>query len=87
MEWLDESEKTLDSEVEIANDPDKIKTQLAQHKVTEHHLITAYWEKNESENNQGTLIASTAQFHSFNINIDIHYKLFFTSQNYKIHQF
>lgn len=35
MEWLEESEKTLDSEVEIANDPDKIKTQLAQHKVTE----------------------------------------------------
>ncbi|XP_028279618.1 dystonin isoform X9 [Parambassis ranga] len=32
MEWLDESEKTLDSDVEIANDPDKIKTQLAQHK-------------------------------------------------------
>ncbi|XP_030297194.1 dystonin-like isoform X5 [Sparus aurata] len=32
MEWLDESEKALDSEVEIANDPDKIKTQLAQHK-------------------------------------------------------
>nr|XP_046257646.1 dystonin isoform X5 [Scatophagus argus] len=32
MEWLDESEKTLDSEVEIANDPDKIKTQLVQHK-------------------------------------------------------
>ncbi|XP_034057772.1 dystonin isoform X5 [Gymnodraco acuticeps] len=32
MEWLDESEKTLDSEVEIANDPGKIKTQLAQHK-------------------------------------------------------
>ncbi|XP_029961952.1 dystonin isoform X2 [Salarias fasciatus] len=32
MEWLDESEKTLDSEVEIANEPDKIKTQLAQHK-------------------------------------------------------
>ncbi|XP_078788478.1 dystonin isoform X43 [Oryzias latipes] len=32
MEWLDESERTLDSEVEIANDPDKIKTQLAQHK-------------------------------------------------------
>uniref|UniRef100_UPI0037E92C14 dystonin n=1 Tax=Semicossyphus pulcher TaxID=241346 RepID=UPI0037E92C14 len=31
-EWLDESEKTLDSDVEIANDPDKIKTQLAQHK-------------------------------------------------------
>uniref|UniRef100_A0A3Q0SXG4 Dystonin n=1 Tax=Amphilophus citrinellus TaxID=61819 RepID=A0A3Q0SXG4_AMPCI len=32
MEWLDESEKTLDSEVEIANDPDKIKMQLVQHK-------------------------------------------------------
>jgi hypothetical protein len=28
---LDDSEKAL----EIANDPDKIKTQLAQHKVTE----------------------------------------------------
>ncbi|XP_032409209.1 dystonin isoform X2 [Xiphophorus hellerii] len=32
MEWLDESEKSLDSEVEIANDPDKIKMQLTQHK-------------------------------------------------------
>ncbi|XP_069000932.1 dystonin isoform X3 [Embiotoca jacksoni] len=32
MEWLDESEKTLDSDVEIANDPDKIKMQLGQHK-------------------------------------------------------
>ncbi|XP_011815573.1 PREDICTED: dystonin isoform X4 [Colobus angolensis palliatus] len=32
MEWLEESEKSLDSELEIANDPDKIKTQLAQHK-------------------------------------------------------
>ncbi|XP_061645426.1 dystonin isoform X26 [Phyllopteryx taeniolatus] len=32
MEWLDESEKTLDSEVEIANEPDKIKNQLSQHK-------------------------------------------------------
>ncbi|KAH0622054.1 hypothetical protein JD844_023976 [Phrynosoma platyrhinos] len=31
-EWLDESEKTLDAELEIANDPDKIKMQLAQHK-------------------------------------------------------
>uniref|UniRef100_A0AAZ3PN52 Dystonin n=1 Tax=Oncorhynchus tshawytscha TaxID=74940 RepID=A0AAZ3PN52_ONCTS len=31
-EWLDDSEKALDSELEIANDPDKIKTQLAQHK-------------------------------------------------------
>ncbi|KAI5226083.1 dystonin-like [Manis pentadactyla] len=32
MEWLEESENSLDSELEIANDPDKIKTQLAQHK-------------------------------------------------------
>ncbi|XP_060164060.1 dystonin isoform X3 [Globicephala melas] len=32
MEWLEESEKSLDSELEIANDPDKIKAQLAQHK-------------------------------------------------------
>ncbi|KAF6113529.1 hypothetical protein HJG60_004115 [Phyllostomus discolor] len=32
MEWLEESEKSLDSELEIANDPDKIKTQLTQHK-------------------------------------------------------
>lgn len=39
MEWLEESEKTLDSEVEIANEPDKIKTQLVQHKVINHNLI------------------------------------------------
>ncbi|XP_063775378.1 dystonin [Pseudophryne corroboree] len=32
MEWLEESEKSLDSELEIANDPDKIKTQLTMHK-------------------------------------------------------
>ncbi|XP_063112978.1 dystonin isoform X25 [Cavia porcellus] len=32
MEWLEESEKSLDSDMEIANDPDRIKTQLAQHK-------------------------------------------------------
>ncbi|XP_048352666.1 dystonin isoform X4 [Sphaerodactylus townsendi] len=32
MEWLDDSEKALDAELEIANDPDKIKTQLTQHK-------------------------------------------------------
>ncbi|KAL7877334.1 hypothetical protein SRHO_G00039770 [Serrasalmus rhombeus] len=32
MEWLEESERALDSELEIANDPDKIKLQLAQHK-------------------------------------------------------
>lgn len=34
MEWLEESEKSLDSDLEIANDPDKIKMQLAQHKVS-----------------------------------------------------
>ncbi|XP_067378712.1 dystonin isoform X21 [Channa argus] len=38
MEWLDESEKTLDSEVEIANDPDKIKMQLVQHKEFQRSL-------------------------------------------------
>ncbi|XP_062851947.1 dystonin isoform X3 [Trichomycterus rosablanca] len=32
MEWLDESERALDSDLEIANEPDKIKTQLTQHK-------------------------------------------------------
>ncbi|XP_063123208.1 dystonin isoform X21 [Rattus norvegicus] len=32
MEWLEDSEKSLDSELEIANDPDKIKAQLVQHK-------------------------------------------------------
>ncbi|MEE6476586.1 hypothetical protein FKM82_011128 [Ascaphus truei] len=32
MEWLEESENALDSELEIANDPDKIKTQLTMHK-------------------------------------------------------
>nr|XP_033792320.1 dystonin isoform X9 [Geotrypetes seraphini] len=32
MEWLEESENALDSELEIANDPDKIKAQLVQHK-------------------------------------------------------
>lgn len=35
MEWLEESEKSLDSELEIANDPDKIKTQLTTHKVSD----------------------------------------------------
>lgn len=34
MEWLEESEKSLDADLEIANDPDKIKMQLAQHKVS-----------------------------------------------------
>lgn len=36
-EWLEESEKALDSELEIANEPDKIKAQLAQHKVLSPH--------------------------------------------------
>lgn len=40
MEWLDESEKNLDSDVEIANEPDKIKTQLLQHKVSKHPLTS-----------------------------------------------
>ncbi|XP_069462273.1 dystonin isoform X19 [Ambystoma mexicanum] len=31
-EWLDESENSLDSELEIANDPDKLKAQLTTHK-------------------------------------------------------
>ncbi|XP_064173955.1 dystonin isoform X26 [Anguilla rostrata] len=31
-EWLEESERALDSELEIANEPDKIKAQLTQHK-------------------------------------------------------
>lgn len=35
MEWLEESERALDSELEIAKDPDKIKTQLTQHKVSD----------------------------------------------------
>lgn len=38
MEWLDESEKSLDTDVEIANEPDKIKTQLLQHKVNKRPL-------------------------------------------------
>ncbi|KAF7667067.1 hypothetical protein LDENG_00080080 [Lucifuga dentata] len=38
MEWLDESEKSLDSEGEIPNDPDKIKMQLAQHKEFQRSL-------------------------------------------------
>lgn len=48
MEWLDESEKNLDSEVEIANEPDKIKAQLAQHKVRRHLQISVYGENNTS---------------------------------------
>lgn len=40
MEWLDESEKSLDSDVEIANEPDKIKIQLLQHKVNKHPLTS-----------------------------------------------
>ncbi|XP_078069449.1 dystonin isoform X8 [Mustelus asterias] len=32
MEWLEDSEKNLDSDLEIANDPDKVKMQLVNHK-------------------------------------------------------
>ncbi|XP_043537219.1 dystonin isoform X4 [Chiloscyllium plagiosum] len=32
MEWLEDSEKNLDSDLEIANDPDKVKMQLSNHK-------------------------------------------------------
>lgn len=42
MEWLDESEKTLDSDVEIANEPDKVKTQLVQHKVMNHNFFFCF---------------------------------------------
>lgn len=41
MEWLDESERSLDSDVEIANEPDKIKAQLLQHKVSQRPLTFA----------------------------------------------
>lgn len=40
MEWLDESERSLDSDVEIANEPDKIKAQLLQHKVSQRPLTS-----------------------------------------------
>lgn len=36
-DWLEEAEKRLDSELEISNEPDKIKVQLAKHKVL--HLL------------------------------------------------
>lgn len=32
-DWLEEAEKRLDSELEISNEPDKIKVQLTKHKV------------------------------------------------------
>lgn len=32
-DWLEEAEKRLDSELEISNEPDKIKVQLVKHKV------------------------------------------------------
>lgn len=35
-DWLEEAEKRLDSELEISNEPDKIKVQLAKHKVLRH---------------------------------------------------
>uniref|UniRef100_A0A8C5Q226 EF-hand domain-containing protein n=1 Tax=Leptobrachium leishanense TaxID=445787 RepID=A0A8C5Q226_9ANUR len=38
MEWLEESEACLDSELEIANDPDRIKMQLSIHKEFQKNL-------------------------------------------------
>lgn len=32
-DWLEEAESRLDSELEISNEPDKIKVQLTKHKV------------------------------------------------------
>lgn len=43
-DWLEEAEKRLDSELEISNEPDKIKVQLAKHKVL-HRLRFAKPEK------------------------------------------
>lgn len=37
-DWLEEAEKRLDSELEISNEPDKIKVQLAKHKVLARQL-------------------------------------------------
>lgn len=33
MDWLEDAENNLNSELEISNDPDKIKLQLSKHKV------------------------------------------------------
>lgn len=33
IDWLEDAENHLDSELEISNDPDKIKLQLSKHKV------------------------------------------------------
>lgn len=33
MDWLEDAENHLNSELEISNDPDKIKLQLSKHKV------------------------------------------------------
>lgn len=33
IDWLEDAESHLDSELEISNDPDKIKLQLSKHKV------------------------------------------------------
>ena len=38
IDWLEDAESHLDSELEISNDPDKIKLQLSKHKV---HWLTA----------------------------------------------
>lgn len=39
-DWLEEAESRLDSELEISNEPDKIKIQLAKHKV---HYMLEFW--------------------------------------------
>uniref|UniRef100_A0A4W4F2W7 Dystonin n=1 Tax=Electrophorus electricus TaxID=8005 RepID=A0A4W4F2W7_ELEEL len=51
MEWLEESERALDLEQEIANDPDKIKMQLGQHKVTrsQHTPSLRTWRKKKKK--------------------------------------
>lgn len=40
-DWLEEAEKRLDSELEISNEPDKIKVQLTKHKVRYAHFFKA----------------------------------------------
>lgn len=44
-EWLDASEKMLDDETTVSNDPAKIKQQILKHKVSQIALvhISAYW--------------------------------------------
>lgn len=41
IDWLEDAENHLDSELEISNDPDKIKLQLSKHKVELHQSETS----------------------------------------------